>query len=160
MVINGSICWAAATRPAPRPCSFRCQLDLRKDAPAAAVARDIAAKGSQLREGITIAFSPAAIRGLGTSGGFEMYLQATADPDPARLYQMTQTFLQALREHPQLTAVNSFFRPTVPQLRVEVDREKAFPGCRCRKCSRRCRAPWARCTSTTSTSSAAPTACR
>src|SRR6185295_11444744 len=100
--------------------------DLRKDAPAAAVARDIAAKGSQLREGITIAFSPAAIRGLGTSGGFEMYLQATADPDPARLYAMTQTFLQALREHPQLTAVNSFFRPTVPQLRVEVDREKAL----------------------------------
>jgi multidrug efflux pump len=100
--------------------------DLRKDAPAAAVARDIAAKGSQLREGITIAFSPAAIRGLGTSGGFEMYLQATADPNPARLYEMTQTLLQALREHPQLTAINSFFRPTVPQLRVEVDREKAL----------------------------------
>jgi hydrophobe/amphiphile efflux-1 (HAE1) family protein len=100
--------------------------DLRKDAPAAAVARDIAAKGAQLREGITITFSPAAIRGLGTSGGFEMYLQATADPNPARLYEMTQTFLQALREHPQLTAINSFFRPTVPQLRVEVDREKAL----------------------------------
>src|SRR5204863_6691547 len=35
-------------------------------------------------------------------------------------------FLQALREHPQLTGINSFFRPTVPQLRVEVDREKAL----------------------------------
>jgi len=100
--------------------------DLRKDAPAAAVARDISAKGAQLREGITITFNPAAIRGLGTSGGFEMYLQATADPNPARLYEMTQTFLQALREHPQLTGINSFFRPTVPQLRVEVDREKAL----------------------------------
>jgi hydrophobe/amphiphile efflux-1 (HAE1) family protein len=100
--------------------------DQRKDAPAAAVARDIAAKGAQLREGVTITFNPAAIRGLGTSGGFEMYLQATADPDPTRLYEMTQTFLQALREHPQLTGINSFFRPTVPQLRVEVDREKAL----------------------------------
>jgi hydrophobe/amphiphile efflux-1 (HAE1) family protein len=93
---------------------------------AAVVARDIAAKGSGLSEGLTIAFNPAAIRGLGTSGGFEMYLQATADPSPQRLYEMTQAFLAALREHPQLTGINSFFRPTVPQLRVEVDREKAL----------------------------------
>jgi len=100
--------------------------DQRADMPAAAVARDIVAKGSQLREGMAIAFNPAAIRGLGTSGGFEMYLQATADPSPQRLYETTQTFLQALRENPQLTGINSFFRPTVPQLRVEVDREKAL----------------------------------
>jgi len=100
--------------------------DQRADMPASAVARDILARGSGLREGLTIAFNPAAIRGLGTSGGFEMYLQATADPSPQRLYETTQTFLQALREHPQLTAINSFFRPTVPQLRVEVDREKAL----------------------------------
>jgi len=100
--------------------------DEREDAPAAAVAREIVAKGAQLREGIAIAFNPAAIRGLGTSGGFEMYLQATADPNPARLYETVQAFLQALRENPQLTGINSFFRPTVPQLRVEVDREKAL----------------------------------
>src|SRR5688572_31622500 len=29
-------------------------------------------------------------------------------------------------ENPRLTGINSFFRPTVPQLRVEVDREKAL----------------------------------
>ena len=75
---------------------------------------------------MAIAFNPAAIRGLGTAGGFEMYLQARSDPDPQRLFEVTQAFLQALREHPQLTGINSFFRPTVPQLRVEVDREKAL----------------------------------
>jgi multidrug efflux pump subunit AcrB len=90
------------------------------------VARDVAQKGAQLRDGMVIAFNPAAIRGLGTAGGLEMYLQARTDPSPARLFQATQGFLAALREHPQLTAVNSFFRPTVPQLRVEVDREKAM----------------------------------
>jgi multidrug efflux pump len=100
--------------------------DQRKDAPAAAVARDIVAAGSGLREGLALAFNPAAIRGLGTSGGFEMYLQSSADPNPARLFEVTQAFLEALREHPQLTGINSFFRPTVPQLRVEVDREKAL----------------------------------
>jgi len=100
--------------------------DLRPDAPAAAVARDIVAQGAALREGLVLAFNPAAIRGLGTSGGFELYLQARGDADAQRLYQVTQGFLEALRKHPQLTGINSFFRPTVPQLRVEVDREKAM----------------------------------
>src|SRR6185436_16464409 len=49
--------------------------DQRKNAPAIAVAGDIARKGASLRDGMVIAFNPAAIRGLGTSGGFEMYLQ-------------------------------------------------------------------------------------
>jgi multidrug efflux pump subunit AcrB len=75
---------------------------------------------------MVIAFNPAAIRGLGTAGGFEMYLQARTNPDPARLYEVTQDFLAAMRAHPQLTGINSFFRPTVPQLKVEVDREKAI----------------------------------
>jgi multidrug efflux pump len=100
--------------------------DLRPDAPAAAVARDLVAQGAALREGIVLAFNPAAIRGLGTSGGFELYLQARGDTDPQRLFQVTQGFLEALRKHPQLTGINSFYRPTVPQLRVEVDREKAL----------------------------------
>ena len=99
---------------------------LRPQRPAADIARDLAQKGSAVREGMVIAFNPAAIRGLGTSGGFELYLQARSDADPARLFDATQGFLQALREHAQLTGLNSFFRPTVPQLRVEVDREKAL----------------------------------
>src|SRR5262245_52655015 len=94
--------------------------------PAAAIARDVAQKGAQLRDGMVIAFNPAAIRGLGTAGGFEMYLQARTDPDPRRLFQVTQAFTDELRRHPDLTGVNSFFRPTVPQLKVEVDREKAL----------------------------------
>jgi hydrophobe/amphiphile efflux-1 (HAE1) family protein len=100
--------------------------DQRKNAPAVAVASDIARKGASIRDGMVIAFNPAAIRGLGTAGGFEMYLQARTNPDPQRLYQVTQSFLTALRENPQLTGINSFFRPTVPQLKVEVDREKAI----------------------------------
>jgi multidrug efflux pump len=100
--------------------------DLRPDAPAAAVARDLVAQGAGLREGLVLAFNPAAIRGLGTSGGFELYLQARGDADPQRLFKVTQAFLEALRKHPQLTGINSFFRPTVPQLYVEVDREKAL----------------------------------
>jgi multidrug efflux pump len=100
--------------------------DERKSLSAAAIAAQISQKGAALRDGLVISFNPAAIRGLGTAGGFEMYLQARTDADPARLFQVTQSFLGALREHPRLTGINSFFRPTVPQLKVEVDREKAM----------------------------------
>ncbi len=100
--------------------------DERKDRPALAIAGDVAAKGAALREGMALAFNPAAIRGLGTAGGFELYVQARTDPSPQRLFQVTQAFLGALREHPELTGINSFYRPTVPQLHVEVDREKAI----------------------------------
>src|SRR5882672_6502259 len=90
------------------------------------IARDIMAKGGALRDGLTLAFNPAAIRGIGTAGGLEVYLQARSNTDPARLYQVTQAFMTALAAHPQLAAINSFYRPTVPQLKVEVDREKAI----------------------------------
>ena len=100
--------------------------DERKRIPAAAIAGELARKGAGMREGMVIAFNPAAIRGLGTAGGFELYLQARTNPDPARLFEVTQAFLAALRAHPQLTGINSFYRPTVPQLKVEVDREKAM----------------------------------
>jgi multidrug efflux pump subunit AcrB len=75
---------------------------------------------------MTLAFNPAAIRGIGTAGGFEVYLQARSNPDPQRLFQVTQAFMADLAKHPQLAGINSFYRPTVPQLKVEVDREKAI----------------------------------
>jgi multidrug efflux pump len=93
---------------------------------AQAIARDVMAKGAGLREGMTLAFNPAAIRGIGTSGGFEVYLQARTNPDPVALYQVAQQFMAALAKHPNLAGINSFYRPTVPQLKVEVDREKAI----------------------------------
>jgi hydrophobe/amphiphile efflux-1 (HAE1) family protein len=90
------------------------------------IARDVVQRGSGLREGLALAFNPAAIRGIGTAGGFEVYVQARSNPDAVRLYQVTQAFMADLAKHPQLAGINSFFRPTVPQLKVEVDREKAI----------------------------------
>ena len=79
-----------------------------------------------MREGMAIAFNPPPIRGLGTAGGFEAYVQNRADSDPKKLAAVLQDFSAELRKRPELTGINSFFRPTVPQLFVEVDREKAL----------------------------------
>ncbi len=82
--------------------------------------------GMSQPDGLAFAFNPPAIRGLGTSGGFELYVQARGDSDPMRLASVTNGFIEALSKEPRLTGINTFFRPTVPQLFVEVDEAKAI----------------------------------
>ena len=82
--------------------------------------------GAQQPDGMAIAFNPPAIRGLGSSGGFEVYVQSRSDSDPMRLSAVVNNFMDALRKEQKLTGINSFFRPTVPQLFVEVDEAKAI----------------------------------
>ncbi len=79
-----------------------------------------------LGDGIAFAFNPPPILGLGQAGGYEVYVQGRGDSDPQRLAQVTQAFLDAIAQRAELTPAQTFFRPTVPQLRVDVDREKAL----------------------------------
>ncbi|HZN25862.1 MAG TPA: multidrug efflux RND transporter permease subunit [Burkholderiales bacterium] len=98
--------------------------DREKTAPQ--LAAEITRMGMSFPDGVAVAFNPPAIRGLGTAGGFEVYVQARADSDPRRLAQNLQGFTAALAKHPDLQGINTFFRPTVPQLFVEVNREQAM----------------------------------
>jgi multidrug efflux pump len=75
---------------------------------------------------LAIAFNPPAIRGLGSSGGFEVYVQSRNDTDPMHLSAVTNNFIEALKTEKRLAGINTFFRPTVPQLFVEVDEAKAI----------------------------------
>jgi multidrug efflux pump len=100
--------------------------DQRPESPAPGIARGLMGKASALRGGVVLVFNPAPIRGLGTAGGFEVYLQGRTDADPQRLYQTMLGFTEALRADPKLTGIASFFRPTSPQMQVDVDREKAL----------------------------------
>ena len=95
-----------------------------------ATAEDIVNKlfgiGMQQPDGIAIAFNPPAIRGLGTAGGFEVYVQARGGSDPVRLSGVVSNLIDALNQEPRLTGINTFFRPTVPQFFIEVDEAKAI----------------------------------
>jgi hydrophobe/amphiphile efflux-1 (HAE1) family protein len=90
------------------------------------LAAEITRMGMSFQDGIAITFNPPAIRGLGSAGGFEVFVQARVDSDPRRLAQALQGFTAALSKHPDLQGINTFFRPTVPQLFVEVNREQAM----------------------------------
>lgn len=95
-----------------------------------ATAEDIVNKlfgiGMQQPDGIAIAFNPPAIRGLGTAGGFEVYVQARGGSDPLRLSGVVSNLIDALNQEPRLAGINTFFRPTVPQFFIEVDEAKAI----------------------------------
>jgi multidrug efflux pump len=97
-----------------------------RDTKAADTARTLNRKAREIRGGNAMAFNPPAIRGLGSAGGFEVYLQSRAGADPQRLGQVLREFKDKLSAHPSLAGINTFFREQVPQLRVEVDREKAM----------------------------------
>jgi len=82
--------------------------------------------GMSQPDGLSFAVNPPAIRGLGSAGGFEVYVQSQGDTDPIKLAQVMNNFMDAMRANQQLTGINSFFRPTVPQLFIEVDEAKAL----------------------------------
>ncbi len=93
--------------------------------PVGALVGEFYGKTAHITEGLALAFPPPAIFGLGTAGGFEFYIQNRGDGGASRLSEVTQAFLAKAAQDPQLAQVNTLWRSNVPQLRVDVDREKA-----------------------------------
>ena len=75
---------------------------------------------------IGFAFPPPAIQGVGTSGGATFILEDRAGKDIAFLAENTSKFLEAAKKRPELAGVSSTFRPTVPQLFIDVDQDKVL----------------------------------
>ena len=69
--------------------------------------------------------APPAVPGIGISGGFEFWIQDKESGEPAKLEQTTRTFIEKARLRKELSGLNTTFRATSQQLRVEVDRDKA-----------------------------------
>jgi HAE1 family hydrophobic/amphiphilic exporter-1/multidrug efflux pump len=89
------------------------------------VVGDFFMKTGHIKEGLALAFGPPPIFGLGTAGGFEFYIQNRGDGGPPQLAQALGAFLGAAHQDHRLGFVQTLWRPAVPQLSVDVDREKA-----------------------------------
>ncbi|MCC6535295.1 MAG: multidrug efflux RND transporter permease subunit [Burkholderiales bacterium] len=90
------------------------------------LAADINRLGRTFSDGMVLGFNPPAIRGLGTAGGFELYIQSRAGSDAKALAQVVQAFTTELARDPRLQNINTFYRPSVPQMFVEVNLEQAM----------------------------------
>jgi HAE1 family hydrophobic/amphiphilic exporter-1 len=81
---------------------------------------------SKLPQGTVFSFSPPAIPGVGTSGGFQFVLEDRAGKDVQFLAGNLTKFLAEARKRPEIGMVSTTFLPSVPQKFVEVDREKVL----------------------------------
>ena len=68
--------------------------------------------------------TPPVIPGLGTSGGFEMQLEARGDATFDNLVQATDTLLHYAAQRKELSGVSSSLQAEIPQLYFDVDRDK------------------------------------
>ncbi len=80
----------------------------------------------EITSGTVLAFGPPPIPGLGSGAGFTIMIQDMAGSTPEYLQQQTNAFIAAARKRPEIGRINSTFNATSPQIRLEVDRQKAM----------------------------------
>ena len=81
---------------------------------------------SRLPVGTVFSFSPPAVPGVGTSGGFQFVLEDRSGKDVEFLSDNLNKFLAAARKRPEIGLVTSTFIPSVPQEYINVDRDKVL----------------------------------
>jgi HAE1 family hydrophobic/amphiphilic exporter-1 len=83
-------------------------------------------KLSRLPTAVAFGFSPPAIPGVGTAGGFTFILEDRSGGDVQFLAKNLNTFLEAARKRPEIASLSTTFLASVPQQFVQVDRDKVL----------------------------------
>ena len=83
------------------------------------------AKFSQIATASIIVFNPPPIPGLGNSAGVEMQVQQVGGGTPQELSAALGSLVYSANQRPEIARAYSTFRSNVPQLFVDLDREKA-----------------------------------
>jgi HAE1 family hydrophobic/amphiphilic exporter-1/multidrug efflux pump len=78
-----------------------------------------------IKEALIFAIAPPPIFALGVSGGYEFNLQNRGENDPKKMAEVMQQLLGRLNSDPLLGGAQTLWRSNVPQLYVDVDRERA-----------------------------------
>jgi multidrug efflux pump len=96
-----------------------------RDLEAPALIRQAGMAMAQIKEGIALPLNPPAIPGLGTTGGFEFWIQSRGTGTYAQLEEVTRAFIAAAQKRPVLAGLAATIQGSNRQMRVDVDREKA-----------------------------------
>jgi HAE1 family hydrophobic/amphiphilic exporter-1 len=81
---------------------------------------------TEVPETIGFAFGPPAIPGLGTAGGFSFMLQDRSAGTVQQLSEALDKLNQAARKRPEVGSLVATFRPSVPQLFMEIDQDRVL----------------------------------
>lgn len=88
------------------------------------ILRQVLAISNQESAASIVAFNPPPIQGLGMSAGVEMEVQQTAGGSPQDLASAVGSFVYAANQRAEIGQSYTTFRANVPQLFVDLDREK------------------------------------
>lgn len=92
---------------------------------ASALAREWNKKFAAIPEARVFAFGPPPLPGYGNVSGFSMQLQDRTGGSIEQLAGYVKQFTAAVAKRPEIGRVSTTFNPANPQVKVELDREKA-----------------------------------
>src|SRR3954466_12316000 len=104
-----------------KPFEERVKAGLRTDA----ILNDLRAQMQALREAFVLVIPPPSVPGIGTGGGFKLYVQDRAGRGPRALEQAVGGVLGPANQAPGLVQVFTLFNPSTPQVYADIDRTKA-----------------------------------
>ena len=101
--------------------------DERRDAAKSAggIAMAMNQQFAKIQDAFIAIFPPPPVQGLGTIGGFKLQIEDRGNFGANELYKQLQNVIAKASARPELAGVFSGFQVNVPQIDVDVDREKA-----------------------------------
>jgi HAE1 family hydrophobic/amphiphilic exporter-1 len=81
---------------------------------------------AEVPEAFIAVFGPPAIQGLGTGAGFTLMLQDKSGNTPQELAAQVNNFINEAKKRPEIGRISTLFRPSVPQIYAEVNRDKVL----------------------------------
>lgn len=96
-----------------------------KSLAAGAIAGSLNGQFGAIDEGFVAMFPPPPVPGLGLTGGFKLQIQDRAQRGPQALNEALQKVMAAAAKDPRIAGLYSGYQASVPQLALDIDREKA-----------------------------------
>jgi HAE1 family hydrophobic/amphiphilic exporter-1/multidrug efflux pump len=90
-----------------------------------AILTNVSRKFGAYPEAVSLVFPPPPINGLGNASGFVYELQDRAGRTPQELTATKELVMQAMAKQSEITGIYSGYRTTIPQIKLDIDREKA-----------------------------------
>jgi hydrophobe/amphiphile efflux-1 (HAE1) family protein len=91
----------------------------------ASILNDLRAQMQSLREAFVLVIPPPSVPGIGTGGGFKMYVQDRAGRGPRALEQAIASITGPANQTPGLVQVFTLFNTATPRVYADIDRTKA-----------------------------------
>jgi HAE1 family hydrophobic/amphiphilic exporter-1 len=89
------------------------------------ILNDLRAQMGALREAFVLVIPPPSVPGIGTGGGFKLYVQDRAGRGPRALEQAVGAIVGPANQTPGLVQVFTLFNTSTPQIYADIDRTKA-----------------------------------